>query len=191
MGTTESKTVLPPVEVCILDKYPIKLTTNQTIRLFGIFSNKRTLTWSDVLRRDSGITFRKCVDCKVELSKLYNMQSDLEEWIKHGKVCLDDCKDLARWRPNPFHHFQCNIGDLILKRHLISPELLVQGGVRFEILWERYGLTPDLMIILKYTPEQWVALGIRPEHLDHLHEEHWKAIFGILKRSDVLAAIKQ
>ena len=174
----------------MIDVYPIKLTAEQSMQLFGIFSTmRRTLTWSDIKRRGSNITFRSCVNAQVEITKLYRMQKDLEEWIQYDKVCLDDCKDLALWCPNPFHHFQCNIGDLVLKRHIISSELLQRGGVTFEILWERYGLSPELMAMIKYSPEQWIALGMQEKHIEQFNEAQWFAVFKKLKRTDVLKAI--
>ena len=92
--------------------------------------------------------------------------------------------------PNPFYHFKCNIGDLVLKRHLIGAKLLVRGGVRFPMLWERYGLTPELMAMLRYSPEEWVALGIEEEHIRYyFSDEQWSAIFGKLRGEDILRAL--
>jgi len=175
----------------LVDKYPIKISIEQSLQLFGIFNGKRTLTWSDIIKKGSQLNFRKCVDCKIEVTKLYNMQKDLEEWIRYEKVSLDDYSDLGPWSPNPFLHFQCNIGDLILKRTSIQPHHLVKGGVQFDILWERYGLTPELMALLKYTPEDWIELGIQAKHLEQFNETQWQAVFGNLRRKDVLVYVRQ
>ena len=115
------------------------------------------------------------------------MQKDMDEWVRHKKVVLDDCKDMALWRPNPFYHFQTNIGDLVIKRHIISPDMLIQGDVTFDMLWERYGLNPDLMALIKYTPEQWIDLGIQEKHLQSFSDAQIYAVFGRLQRKDILA----
>jgi len=187
-GPTNSKRLLGSI---MIDVYPIKITAEQSMELFGLFSNKRTLVWNDIIKRDSPLTFRKCVNAKIEIAKLYQMQKDLEEWIRFQKVCLDDCKDLELWCPNPFHHFQSNIGDLILKRHLISAELLIKGGVTFDSLWDRYGLTPELMAMIKYTPEQWAALGIQSKHMEQFNESQWYAVFGNMSRKELLIEISR
>jgi hypothetical protein len=173
-----------------MDAYPIKISIEQGVQLFPIYKTKRTLTWSDIVAPGSEITFRKCVRAGIEITKLYNMQRDLQEWIRHGKVCLDDCKELAPWAPNPFFHFNCNIGDLVLKRNVLTHEVLLRGGVRFDILWDRYGLTPELMSLLAFTPEQWIQLGLQPQHLDGFTEEQWTAVFGNLRHSDMLQGIR-
>jgi len=183
MGAHDSK------QAPLLDMYPIKITTLQSNSLFGMFRPKTTLTWADIIEKGSKVTFRDCVNAKIQISKLYQMQKDLDEWIRYKKVVLEDCKDLALWCPNPFYHFQANIGDLILKRHIISAEMLVQGGVTFDILWERYGLNPDLMALIRYTPEQWVALGIQDKHLQCFSDDQMYAVFGRLQRKDILQAI--
>ena len=190
-NTDDSKVLKKEIEwdLSIIDRYPIKITPEQSMQLFGLFHTKRTLTGSDVIRKGSGINFRKCVDAKIDISKLFNMQRNLDEWIKYEKVCLDDCKDLALWAPNPFFHFQCNIGDLILKRNILSPQLLIRGGVTFEILWERYGLTPDLMVLIRYTPEEWIGLGIQERHIQEFNETQWRNVFGNLQRKDILHGI--
>jgi hypothetical protein len=184
MGAAESKERLLTV-----DAYPIKLTVDQGVQLFGLFSNKRTLTWGDV--SDSAITFRQCVSARIDPAKLYRMQKDLGEWLRHGKVRLDDFKDLAPWRPNPFTHFNAHVGDLIVKRHLFSSEALSLGGVTFEALWERHGLTPELMAMIKFTPEEWADLGLRTEHLEQFNDAQWEAVFGQLTRKDLVQMIRE
>jgi hypothetical protein len=170
----------------LLDKYPIKLTSQQTVQLYGLFSTRTVLTWGDVIRAGSGITFRKCIEARVEVNKLHNMQRELEEWIRHDKVCVDDCLDLALWAPNPFLHFRCHVGDLVMRRAVLTHRVLVRGGVTFEVLWERYGLTPELMGLIRFTPEQWIELGLKAKHLAYFERpEHWALVFGKLRRGEV------
>ncbi len=173
----------------VIDTYPIKLTTEQMAGLYPLMSAKRTLTWKDVLQNER-ITFRTCVEQKIDVSKLHKMQPDLEEWIKYDKVCLKDCKDMEQWRPNPFRHFNCHIGDLVMERERLPPRILMNGGVKFDILWERYGLRPEHMALLKYSPEDWVHLGFDEKYFEYFSDKQWSEIFQNLKKSEVLDAIK-
>lgn len=174
---------------CIIDNYHIKLTTTQMAHLFDIMSAKKTLTWKTVVN-EKEITFRKCVDVKIDIVKLYNMQPDIEEWIRYDRAVLKDCKDMELWRPNPFYHFKCHIGDLIIQQQYLPPQILINGGVKFNILRDRYGLTPEIMAVLKYTPEEWVKLGLDEAYLDAFDEKQWKKIFNNLKKSEVAAVIR-
>ena len=196
MGAIKSKEAAPQgpprvkLDELLIDKYPIKLTSQQSTQLYGLFSSRMVLTWGDVVRPGSKITFRKCVEAHINVRKLFNMQRELDEWIRHERVCLDDCLDLAPWAPNPFLHFKCHVGDLVLKRVVLTHAVLMRGGVTFEVLWERYGLTPELMGLIRFTPEEWIQLGVKQKHLDYFEKpEHWEVVFGKLRRADVEAAL--
>jgi hypothetical protein len=195
MGTNQGKTGADPhhpkLEAgTVIDNYPIKINNTQIVNLFeNIYYSKKTLTWKDIVN-EKQITFRKCVDQKIPIAKLHKMQPDLEEWIRHGKVELKDCKDMTLWTPNPFYHFNCCIGDLVIQREHLTPTVLLNGGVKFNILWDRYGLTPDIMALIKYSPEDWVRLGITEDHLDYFNEKQWQAVFQRLKKDEVIHAIQ-
>lgn len=195
MGATSSNLTGKPKKSILLengnviDNYHIKLTNEQMAHLFpDIMSAKRTLTWKTVIR-EKQITFRKCIEKKIDVMKLYNMQPDLDEWISHEKVVLQDCKDMRPWRPNPFYHFNCHIGDLIEHKQFLTSKVLINGGVKFDTLVKRYGLTPDLMTILKYSPEDWICLGLSEDYLCNFSENQWRAIFDKLKKEEVVVAI--
>jgi hypothetical protein len=178
----------------MMDQYPIKLTAQQCVLLYGFMSSKpRILRWADVIEHGSEITFRKCVEAKVDIQKLYNMQRDLQQWIQHGKVCVEDCADLAPWKPNPFLDFNCHIGDLVVRRHVLTHGVLVRGGVTFESLWERFGLTPAVMAMIRFTTEEWIELGIQEQHLEPLSSsvDQWETIFKRLSRQEVVEAIRR
>ena len=70
---------------------------------------------------------------------------------------------MALWTPDPFAHFRCTVGDLLMHRRLITPQCLARCGLTVRVMRERYGLTPDLMCELKYTPQEWVDLGLSVE----------------------------
>lgn len=173
----------------VIDQYPIKLSTSQIVNLFEGMHSKKTLTWKDVVL-EKHITFRKCVEHKIEIEKLHKMQPDIEEWVRHGKVEIQDCKDLQLWNVNPFLHFKCCIGDLVIMREHLPPSVLLQGGVGFNILWQRYGLTPEIMVLLRYSPEDWVRLGMTEEYFHHFNDKQWKAVFQNVKKEDVAEAVR-
>ncbi len=116
------------------------------------------------------------------------MQPDIEEWVRLERATLKDCRDMALWRPNPFYHFNCHIGDLVLER--LPARVLINGGVTFAIMRDRYGLTPELMVVLRYSPEDWVKLGLDEAFLDAFSEKQWAEIFKKLSKAEVAAAIR-
>ena len=75
---------------------------------------------------------------------------------------------MALWTPDPFAHFRCTVGDLLMHRRLITPQCLARCGLTVRVMRERYGLTPDLMCELKYTPQERVDLGLSIEESDTL-----------------------
>ena len=174
----------------VIDSYPIKINNEQIANLFeSCLHSKKTLTWKDIAL-EKKITFRKCVEQKIDIEKLHRMQPDIEEWIRHGKVELKDCKDLEMWNPNPFHHFKCCIGDLVIHRETLTARVLINGGVKFNILWERYGLTPDIMKLIKYRAEDWIHIGLTEDYLPQFNDMQWAGVFQNLKREDVAAGIR-
>ena len=75
-----------------------------------------------------------------------------QEWIRLKRCTLSDCEAMALWTPDPFVHFKCTIGDLALRRDVLPPSCLARCGLTVRVLREKYGLQPDLMCMLKYTP---------------------------------------
>ena len=191
MGANQSTQTkrLPKISTNVVDTYPIKLNTSQMANLYPLMSAKKTLTWKDVMQNDK-ITFRKCVEQKIEIVKLHNLQPEIEEWIKYKKVTIKDCKDMELWRPNPFFHFNCHIGDLIMERENVPPRILLSAGVKFDILWDRYGMRPDHMVVLRYSAEDWVHLGLSEKYFGYFSENQWVAIFQNLKQKEVIDAIE-
>lgn len=176
----------------MMDQYPIKLTAQQCVQLYGLLSTKqRILRWSDIIETGSEITFRSCVNAKIDIQKLYNMQKDLQEWIQYKKVTIEDCSDLALWCPHPFLDFQCHIGDLVVRKHIITHKVLVSGGVTFEDLWTRFGMTPSIMIMIRYTPEQWIDLGLQETHVAEIGDEFWVAIFKDKSKKHIIEGIQR
>jgi hypothetical protein len=176
----------------LIDQYPIKINNEQIANLFKnpYLYPKKTLTWKDVVN-ESGITFRKCVEQKIEVDKLYNMQPDIEEWVKCGKADVKDCVAMELWRPHPFDHFQCCIGDLVIHREYLPAKVLMHAGVTFETLWQRYGLRPNIMMLIKYSLKDWVKLGFEEKYLEYINDSQWNAIFQKRNKEEVIRDMKR
>jgi hypothetical protein len=168
-----------------LDYYPIRLLPEQSVALFGFLEAKTTLTWRDVLIQPA-INLKSCVLCGVDSLKLYRMQPDIKEWIKYGKAGLSDCTYMQQWKPNPFTDLRCTIGDLVVHRKVILPKMLTSCGITFSMLKDRYGLTKEIMIMLRYSVDDWLELEISQDFLKELDNEHWAQIFGEASRSDIM-----
>ena len=174
-----------------LEFYAIRLDPEQSLQLYGLLHPKRTLTWRDVLDHHS-ITLRRCiVVARIPADKLHRMQPDIKEWIRHGRTTVVDAPHMGPWRPHVFNDFGCSsIGDLILYRQYITPQMLVDSGVDFRTLRDRYGLTADLMVMLKYSADDWVRLRIDPQFVTiELSDEHWRKLFGLTRRAEIVAQL--
>jgi hypothetical protein len=94
-------------------------------------------------------------------------------------------------RPNPFTDLGCSIGDLVVYRRALPPRLLLDSGVTFTELRDRYGLTTDLMLFLKYPTDDWIQLGMEEAFVEQLAAHEWKALFGMMTRGELVAQIRK
>lgn len=184
MLATAQQQATASADLMIMDCYVIRLQPEQSVGLYGFLRSKTTLTWRDVLENPP-ITLGACVAVGITTFKLQKLQPSIKEWIQNGKATLRDCEYMEAWRPNPFLDLGCNIGDLVLYRSFLTPQMLINSGITFEMLQERYGLTPDIMQLLRYSVDDWLQLEIPPDFLDTLHNDHWIKIFGMIKRQDL------
>lgn len=174
-----------------LEYYVIRLLPEQSTLLYGYMRAKTTLTWRDV-SQNSDISMRKCIFVGIPADKLCRMQPDIREWMRTGRARLQDCELMGPWKPNVFTDLGCCIGDLVLHRHVISPQMIMNGGGTFEILKDRYGLTPEIMALLRYTAKDWLDLGVPHEYLKILTDEQWIRIFSTLQnRCEMLEMTKR
>jgi len=182
----------PTLANCSLDYYyPIRLTAEQSLALFGVWEIKTTLTWKDVLRYPK-INLHLCISCQIDNMKLCRMQPDIKEWIKFGKATIKDFAHMYPWSPNPFTDFNCSIGDLVVHRKYIEPKMLTLCGIDFSTLKDRYGLTKELMVFLKYSLDEWMDLEITQEFVENeLPQEHFNLIFGKMPKADILELIRR
>jgi len=170
--------------------YVIKLKAEESIGIYGFMNAKKTLAWKDILCHKH-IQLKTCIENGIGTSKLYKLQPDLHEWIKFEKVNITDFPYLKDWAANPFDHFHCTIGDLIMNRKYIDGKALKKSGIRFQDLVDKYGLSYEFMAMLKYSSDDWIQLGITQEYIDKIPDDHWNVIFGDLSRKDAKLFIQR
>jgi len=74
----------------------------------------------------------------------------------------------------------------------MPPTLLLESGVTFRTMRDRYGLTPDLMVFLKYSVDEWITLGIDEGFLQNeVGDDKWQRIFGNATREELLTQIRR
>ena len=93
-------------------------------------------------------------------------------------------------KPNPFTDLGCSIGDLVLYRRFLPASLLIESGLDFCTLRDRYGLTVDIMTLLHYSVQEWVDLQIEDTFLQQLTEEQWTRLFGLVSRNDIISRVR-
>jgi hypothetical protein len=171
--------------------YAIKLTPEQSISIFGLFHAKRTLSWNDFVDKKF-LNLNTCLKNGVEGTKLYKIQPDIREWIKHQKVSIEDLPFLTEWKPNPFTDFQCCIGDIITYRRFITPEIIINAGITFEELHNKYGVDEETMVLFRYSLDNWIQLGMSESFIEkaNFKAEHWSFLFGKLSKEDIIHKIK-
>jgi hypothetical protein len=171
--------------------YAIRLEPEQSVQLYGLWMPKRTLTWRDVLQNER-IHLSACIACGLKPEKLCKLQPDIKEWIRFNKATVADCVHMTPWRPHPFRDLGCkSIGELILYRDTMPPSLLLDSQVTFAELRKRYGLTPDLMLMLRYSIDDWIALGLNAEFLHTVTQAQWPRLFGALSRPELESLIER
>ena len=174
-----------------LEYYAIRLEAHQSVGLYGYMQAKKTLTWKDTLLH-TGINLRSCCENGIDAEKLCRMQPNIREWMRNGKASLDDSVYMIPWKPDVFNDLGCSIGDLVVHRKNLGPELLIHGGVTFKMLREKYGLTAELMALLKYNSNDWVQLKVCHIFLKELTDEQWTRIFGsTLNRAEMIETAKR
>lgn len=164
----------------------MQLTAGQACFLYGWLSAKYTLTWNDVLRQDN-ITFRKLQQANLTLEQIYQIQPDLQAWIRHRKVDKSDVPSVVlKWDCDVVRDFQYDLGDIINAKW--SADKMHQLGLSYQGLCD-IGLTSENMVLFKHvTLTGWGKLGLSRRFAQDFPEPHLYACFG-MKKNDVLAAL--
>jgi hypothetical protein len=69
--------------------------------------------------------------------------------------------------------------------------MIANCGITFNILRERYGLTKELMVLLRYSIQDWIDLQIPEDFIRDLADDYWAQIFGEASRSDLIELTKR
>jgi len=163
------------------------------VKLFGYtLDAKKTLTWKDICLHEN-ISLVKCIEVGVDVKKLYRMQPNIREWIKLNKISIEHINVVAdTWKPHLFNDFHGNLGDMILYRETIKPEMLVQSKIKFSDLQDKYGLDFNSMLILNYTLDEWLKLGLKESFVSAHTDEQLQALFGkSVTRNELQEQIKR
>ena len=168
------------------DYYPIRLQPEQSVMLYGFTHAKTTLTWADVLAHRC-INLATCVQCGVDAGKLHMLQPDIKQWIANGKASLADIPLMGAWKVDPFKDLDCTVGELVIHRQVLTPQLLIACGYSFEVLRQRYGLTTEIMPLLKYSLQEWAGLGVTADFVTSLSDDSFDKIYGGLSRATVIS----
>jgi hypothetical protein len=96
------------------------------------------------------------------------------------------------WKPHVFNDLGCCLGDLVIHRKSLGPELLWNADITFATLRDQYKLTPELMGLLRYSCGDWLRLRVSEQFLNELTDEQWMRIFGsVQNRREVIEMAKR
>ena len=164
----------------------ILLTPGQAVTAHGWTKAREFLTWGDVLNNER-LTFRFMVDVmKMNDINLHNLQPDLQSWIKHKKVDLEDCPLLHLWDAHPIKDFGADLADLIRMRW--QADVYKKLGVYYDSLVE-IGLTPETMILFGFTLMNWASIGFTRAHCENIPEYIVHRLF-MMQKTQVLSCLK-
>ena len=157
----------------------ITLTPGQAVYIHGWINAKRSLTWSD-MREKTNINFKLLTRANLSLGAIHHLQPDVVEWVKLGKMDLDDCPVVSHlWGAHPIKHFHADLGDIVSSHW--PPEQLVRMGVTYQDL-VGIGLTPENMkLFTNVTLTGWSSLGFTKEHATKFSESQIARVFGMAK----------
>jgi hypothetical protein len=150
----------------------MKLTPNQSIRIFGWWDQPREhLSWEDV--KSKVLSWRVLrVEHGLSADELQRLQPDKQEWIKRGQLTLTDVGDMRGFPVHPFRDLCADLGEVWSMKW--PPETLITMGVTFQELRER-GMTDAIMCHFGFPLSAWQRLGLRAEHVT----EGMSTVFGL------------
>jgi len=163
----------------------ITLTPGQAVSIHGWMGARLTLTWGDVLSKDT-LTFGKLVSFNISEKSMYVLQPDLQAWIRQDRAALADCPRMRSWDAHPIKDFKADLADLVSMQW--SHDVLTKMGVGYDDLLG-LGLTPDTMCLFPYTLMMWSSLGFRRVHADGIPRNTLFRLFG-MTREDVMTSLR-
>jgi hypothetical protein len=156
----------------------IVLTAGQAVLAHGWWKAREFLTWGDVLNNEK-LTFAYLKEnLGISEQNLYNLQPDLQSWIKTRKAVLKDCPMMTLWNAHPISDFAADLADLISMRW--QAEQYKKMGVFYDNLLE-LGLTPETMILFGFTLMNWMQIGFTKTHCEVLPDHITYRLFSMTK----------
>lgn len=163
----------------------IALTPGQAVTIHGWWRARQSLTWGDVLTKDT-LTFSELLACNLTEQDLYVLQPDLQAWVRAGRASLVDCPKMRPWDAHPIRDFKADLADVIGMHW--PPETLTRMGVAYDELLE-LGLTPETMTLFNYTLMMWFSVGFRRHHAETVPPNTLFRLFGMSKM-DVMGCLR-
>ena len=143
----------------------ITLTPGQGVLAHGWVRAREHITWGDVLNSDK-LTFSYLADyVEISLYSLYQLQPDLQSWIKHHKARLEDCPRMAQWQAHPIRDFHADLADLVRMRW--DADEYKRMGITYDDMKD-LGLTPETMMLFGFTLNNWISIGFTRKHCEHI-----------------------
>lgn len=163
---------------CIQQKMKIELTAGQAVLAHGWIRARTFLTWGDIANNDK-LNFTYLLNT-LELSEknLYELQPDIQAWIKSSKVTLEDSPSLTLWEIHPIRDFKCDLSDLIRMQWDVTT--FKKLGIDMNDLIQ-LGLSPETMSLFRFSLMNWMQIGMRREHCSMMPESTVFRLFGISK----------
>jgi hypothetical protein len=156
----------------------ILVTPRQSIAIFGLWDQPRqVLEWQDITARN--LTWRMLRDTiGLEAEQLKRMQPDPVEWVHRASITLQDLPDMSCFPVNPFVHLHADLAE-VWSMHW-SADTLKQFEVTFEQLRDK-GMNAQVMQHFNFTLGQWMALGLRQQHVSIMDTDVVKKCFDMHK----------
>jgi len=160
----------------------ITLTPLEAFRIYG-FRPKQTLDWNAVAS-NSNLDFEKLIEYGISSDRLRTMQPSLASWVSARKIKHQMLGEFEDWALNiPKEVQMLNLMDCVEIATHASTQRMLQLGLDYTTLTEKYDMQVENMHIFRYTFSQWTELGFN--FIDHSHiidEQAFYAIFGITRQ---------
>jgi hypothetical protein len=158
---------------------PVTLTPGQTVNIHGWLTPKTTLEWQDVVSRPD-LTFESLKKRNLTLRQLHTLQSNVEEWVRHGEVTLAHAPEMAElWVVHPVRDMRADLGDLIAIRW--SAATLRKMGVTWADI-RQLGAGPAMMPMFGFTLLGWQGLGFCRDDLSDMSDAEIAVTFGLTRQ---------
>lgn len=165
----------------------LKLTPGQSCYLHGWLNPKPHLSWPDI-RNSPHLTLQNLLSAGLDLDDLHQLQPEVSEWVKAGRVTIADCPAMADlWGAHPVRDFKADLGDIAGFKW--PADVMLRAGLTYAELAE-LGLTPASMVVFSHiTLHGWAQLGMTRADAAKFPEPVMVSLFGLPKQ-EVLRSLR-